>query len=240
MMSIEKNLIIAVLKLTKHGIALQELINKEARIPSNLAQRLLNRLQDEGLVYVRRGQAEVDSLNRLKLAVRAISLGADSEHVGSLLQWREFEGVAAAILERSNYVVSRNLRFKHAGRRWEMDIVACKKPLAVCIDCKHWRHGICPSALKNIVKEQIERAKAFAECMPNPATKIECASWDKVKIVPSVLSLVPSNVKFVDDVCVVPIFQLQDFLNQLPVYANSLKHFLVTTHNFENRLLRKP
>ena len=239
-MSIERNLIITVLRLTENGLASHELINKQAKIPSSLSQRLLHTLQNEGLVYVRKGRIEVDSFNRLKLAVRAISLGADPEHVSGFLQWKEFEGIAAAILERNDYTVGRNLRFKHAGQRYEIDVIACKKPLAICIDCKHWRHGIRPSALRTIVKEQVERARALAECLPSPAIKIECVSWDEFKIVPAVLSLVAVNAKFVEDVPVVPILQLQDFLGQLSAYADSLKHFSVVSHNFKNWLSRKP
>jgi Holliday junction resolvase-like predicted endonuclease len=234
-MDIERELIIAVLKLTKDGTSSHELINKEARVPLDLTRRLLRSLQYEGLIYVRKGYIKVDSVNRLKLAVRAISLGADPERVSNFLQWREFEAMAAITLERGGYVVARNLRFRHAGRRWEIDIVAWKKPLAICVDCKHWHHGPYPSALKAIVSEQIERTEALTKCLPSLNMGIEWGLWREVKMIPAILSLTVGNVKFFDAVPVVPILQLRDFLDQLPVHVDSLRNFSVVSHDVDDR-----
>lgn len=237
---IERNLIIAVLKLTKGDPVSHELINKEAKIPLKLAQRLLDRLQNEGLIYSQGGFIEVDSINRLKLAVQAINLGADSERVSGLLQWKEFEAISALILERNGYVAARNLRFKHAGRRWEIDIVAYRRPLVICADCKHWRHGISPSRLRSVVREQVERARALAECLQDSTIKIGCSSWSSANAVPAVFSLTANGVKLFENVPVVSIFQLQDFLGQLSAYADSLEHFSVVKHGVDGWLSRKP
>ena len=238
-MDIERNLIITVLRLTKDGPVSLELVNKEARIPSVLAQRLLNGLRDESLIYVRRGHIDIDGFNRLKLAIRAINLGADPERVSALLQWKEFEAMAAATMEGNGYAVARNLRFKRAGRRWETDIVACKRPLLVCADCKHWRHGISPSTLRIVVSEQVERTMALAECLRDSIIRIECSSWSLVKVVPAIFSLTVGSVKLVDNVPVVPILQLRDFLGQLPAYADILEH-LVVSHDINDRLFDEP
>jgi len=224
-MNIERDLIITVLKLTNQGAVSHELIKKDAKIPSELVQRLLRKLQKDGLIYFSKNLVEVDSLKRLKLAVEAINLGADLEAVSGFLQWHEFEDIAAVAFERNIYRVRKNLHFKHRGRKWEIDIVACKKPLAICMDCKHWHHGMYPSTLKKIVEEQVERTFALADFLPRLSGEIECASWNTVKLVPAVLLLVPSKFKFYDNVPIVPVLQLQDFLSQLPAYADSLKHF---------------
>jgi Holliday junction resolvase-like predicted endonuclease len=224
-MSIERNLIISILKLTRDGPVSNKLVNKDAKIPQQIAEKLLRKLQNEGLIYVQKNVVEANSLQRLKLAVHAIHLGADIENVSSFLQWQEFENMAAVAFERNGYSVTKNLRFKHAGRRLEIDIVGCRKPIAICVDCKHWHRGLHPSALKKIVEEQVERTFALAESLPSLAGKIECASWDNVKLVPAVLTLVTGRFKFYDNVPIVAVLQLQDFLSQLPAYADSLKHF---------------
>jgi len=224
-MNIERNLIISILKLTRDGPVSNKLVNKDAKIPQQIAEKLLRKLQNEGLIYVQRNAVEANSLQRLKLAVHAINLGADIENISSFLQWQEFENMAAIAFERNGYSVKKNLRFKHAGRRLEIDIVGCRKPIAICVDCKHWHRGLHPSALKKIVKEQVERTFVLAESLPSLAGKIECASWDNVKLVPAVLSLVTGRFKFYDNVPIVAVLQLQDFLSQLPAYADSLKHF---------------
>jgi Holliday junction resolvase-like predicted endonuclease len=224
-MDIERNLIVTVLKLTRSGPVSHEIINKAANIPSEVAEELRRKLQNDGLVYARNGFVQADNVQRLKLAVRAMELGADVERVSSMLEWQEFENIAAIALERNGYGVQRNLRFKHAGRKWEVDVVGCKKPVVMSIDCKHWRHGMSPSVLNKIAEEQRERTKALADSLPNPSVKIEFASWGIVILIPAVLSLTVGRSKLCDGVPVVPVLQLQDFVSQVPVYVNSLEHF---------------
>jgi Holliday junction resolvase-like predicted endonuclease len=224
-MSIERNLIISILKLTRDGPISNKLVNKDAKIPQQIAEKLLRKLQNGGLIYVQKNIVEANSLQRLRLAVHAIHSGADIENVSSFLQWQEFENIAAVAFEQNGYSVTKNLRFKQDKRRWEMDIVGCRKPIVICVDCKHWHRGLHPSALKRIVEEQVERTSALAESMPSLAGKIECASWDNMKLIPAVLSLVTGRFKFYDSVPIVAVLQLQDFLSQLPAYADSLKHF---------------
>jgi Holliday junction resolvase-like predicted endonuclease len=224
-MDVEKNLLITILKLSKDGPFSQKLINKLQICPFQYAEKLLKKLQNEGLINLKKGVVEADSIQRLKIAVKAISLGADPENVSSFLLWQEFENIAAVALTCNNYSVAKNVRFKHAGRKWEIDIVACRKPIALCLDCKHWSRGMHPSALKRIVEEQVERTLALSEASLSPLNKIECALWDTVKFVPAVLSLVQGKFKFYDNVPIVPILQLQDFLVQLPAYLDELKHF---------------
>jgi Holliday junction resolvase-like predicted endonuclease len=223
-MVIERDLLISLLKLTREGPVLLEYVKKDARIAEDIVTRLLEKLQNEDMICLQGGTVEVTSDNRLRLAVKAASLGADVEHVSAFLRWQEFEDIAAIALERNGYVVAKNVRFKHAGRKWEIDIVGCKKPLVICVDCKHWRHGMAPSALKRIAEAQVERTRALAESLPNVSLEIECAKWDKAKFIPAVLSLTQGRFKFYDMVPIVPVLQLQDFLSQLPAYTGSLKY----------------
>ncbi len=224
-MNIERELIISILKVTKSGPAAIEVVIKEAKIASSIAEDLVKKLQNDGLLYLHNKLIEVDSLKRLKLAVHAIELSADVERVSGFLGWKEFENIAAIAFERNGYSVTRNLRFKHVGRRWEMDIIACKKPIVACVDCKHWHHGMYPSAIRRIVEEQIERTSALGESLPKLTEKIDCASWNRVKLIPAVLSLTAVRSKFYNKVPIVPVLQLQDFISQLPAYMDSLKHF---------------
>lgn len=224
-MDIERDLIISVLKSTKMGSISFEVLIKDAKIASTIARSLLKKFQNNGLIYLRSNVISVDGLKRLRLALYAMQLGADLERVSSFLDWREFENIAAIAFERNSYSVKKNLRFKHAGRKWEVDIVSCKKPLVVCVDCKHWHHGMYPSVIKRIVDEQVDRTSALAEFFPELADKIGCASWSKVKFVPAILSLVTGRLKFYNKVPIVSVLQLQDFISQLPVQVDSMKYF---------------
>ncbi len=222
-MNIELNLIMSTLKLTKERVVLIDAVNKDARIPAKTSLQLLKKMQNEGNIHLESGFVEVDSNSRMKLALKAVSLGADIENVCDLLCWREFEDLASVALENNGYIVKKNVHFKYGERRWEMDAVGCKKPLVVCIDCKHWHHGLAASALNKIVKSQIQRTKALADSLPNISLSIECTKWSKADFIPAVLTLIPSAFKFCDKVPVIPILQLQNFLYMLPGYINELK-----------------
>ena len=224
-MNIESDLLISILNLTRDGPVSQKLINNEANLPAGLVEELLRKLQDDGLVYLHESILEVTSVQRLRLAVRALKSGGDPERVSGFLQWKEFEGIAAIAFESNGYTVVRNLHFKHGGRRWEIDIVGWKSPMVVCLDCKHWHHGLQRSAAEKIVEQQTIRTRALVMSLPNPAVKIEFLSCGTAKFLPAVLSLTFGKFKFYKGVPVVPVLQLQDFLSQLPAYADSLPCF---------------
>jgi Holliday junction resolvase-like predicted endonuclease len=224
-MQIAKELIISLLKVSKSKPVSLELVKKEARLPSQVVEKLLQKLQYDGLLYVHDGLVEINVLQRLKLAIRALALGADYERVSGFLGWKEFESVAAVALEAHGYSVKTNLRFRQGGRRWEIDVVGCRKPLVVCVDCKHWFRRLYPSKLKRAVEGQVRRTLAFSEVLPNPAVRVDCASWNDARFVPVVLSLTPTSFKFHNGTPIVAIVQLRDFLAQLPICVNSLKYF---------------
>jgi Holliday junction resolvase-like predicted endonuclease len=221
-LNIESDLLISILNLTRDGPVSQKLINKDVRLPAAVVEKLLRKLQSDGLIYLHESILEVTSVQRLRLAVRALESGGDLERVSGFLQWKEFEGIAAVAFESNGYTVVRNLHFKHSGRRWEIDIVGWKSPIVVCLDCKHWQHGLQRSAAEKIAEQQTERTRALVMSLPNPAVKIEFLSCGTAKFVPAVLSLTFDKFKFYKGVPVVPVLQLQDFLNQLPAYADSL------------------
>lgn len=223
-MNIEKDMLISLLKLTKEGPVLIENVNKDMKSNTNITAKLIKQLENEGLISKNSDFVEVDKDNRLKLAARAISLGADLEHVSSFLNWHEFEDITALALERNGYTTVLNMRFRKEGRRWEIDVVGCRNPLVLCIDCKHWQRSMNPSALRKIVKAQVKRTYALATTLPTPLIKVECVKWNKAKFIPIILSLIPGRLKFYDNVPVVSVLQLQDFLSQVPAYVESLKY----------------
>ena len=225
-MVFERDLLISLLKLTKDGPVCIESVKMDAKTTWSATRKLLERLQSEDIVYLKQDFVGADGFGRLKLAIKAISTGADVEHVCGLLRWQEFEDFAAVALERNGYLVRKNVRFKHAGRKWEIDVVGYKKPLVICVDCKHWGQGMSPSALVKITEAQVERTRALSESLPNISLKFEYTWWDKAKLVPALLVLVPGSFRFYDKVPIVPVFQLQDFLDKLPVQIQSLKYFL--------------
>ncbi len=226
-MSIEREVAISILKLARNEPVRHESINIDAKIPSSFGLNLLRKMQNEGLIYLRGEGVETDSIQRLKLAVRAIELGADSERVASFLEWAEFEKIAANILEMNGYEVTQNLRFKEASKRWEIDVVASRKPLVLCIDCKHWHRTMFPASLQKIAAQQALRTESLARSLPNLQVRLPCATWQSGTFMPLVLSLLTGRFKFCGDVPVVSLLQLQDFRTQFPAMRTEMKSFQI-------------
>jgi Holliday junction resolvase-like predicted endonuclease len=203
-----------------------------------VVDEILKKLCWEGFCQQRRGVVKATPIQRLKVAVRAIDLGADFERVSSLLQWREFETLAAEVFRANDYDVISNFRFKQAGKRWEIDLLACRKPTVLSVDCKHWHHGWSRKAVKKAVEMQINRTRALKNAFPLIHERIKVGKWKHVKFVPMLLSLTKGPFKFHSNVPIVSILQLQNFLNELPAYVPLLTHFSIKI-KFEKHKLTK-
>jgi len=226
-MAFERNFLVSVLKLTKGGPVAKELVAKDAGIPTQTADQLLKKNCEAGLIQWRHRTIEASSNQRVKIAIHAIKLGADFERVCRFLEWIEFENLAAAAFEANNFVVKRRFRFKWTQRKWEIDVLGCKENLIACVDCKHWSHGWRRSIITKAVEAQTLRTRVLAEALPSLQEEIGLVHWRQATLIPIVLSLVPGPQKFYNNVPIVPILQLQNFLNELPAHIISLTHFFV-------------
>lgn len=218
-------MITAILILTKEGPVTIELIKRTVKAPSSLLENLLRSMQNDELIYVREGLVTIDDARRLRLAFRALELGSDLETISGLLRWQEFESMTAMALRSNGYDVVQNLRFTSMNKKWEIDVIGCRKPIAICLDCKHWHRGASPASLRRIVEEQVQRTRAVADAIPSPKIRLKCASWEKTEFVPAIVSLPIPRFRFYDSVPVVPVLQLQNFLSELPVQLGNLRHF---------------
>jgi Holliday junction resolvase-like predicted endonuclease len=224
-MATERNLLISVLKLTKTGPIQVKLVSRDAHVPTQTVNEMLKKLSDEQLIKYTGQLIEASPNQRARMAIHAVKLGADLERICNVLEWKEFENIAATAFEANNYAVKRRFRFKWAGRRWEIDVVACKEPLVACVDCKQWHHNWRRSAIIKTVELQVERTRALAEALVLLRESIGLVGWKEAILVPIVLSLFSSPFKFYNNVPIVPVLQLPDFLNELLAHITSLTHF---------------
>jgi hypothetical protein len=202
-----------------------ELVASDAKIPVQDAEELLKRFRDTELIECRDRTIEASSNQRVKIAIHAIKLGADLERVSRVLEWIEFENLAATAFEANNFVVRKRFRFNSIQRRWEIDVLGCSKPLIACVDCKHWSHGWRNSAIKKAVEAQVLRTKVLAEALSSLQNKLGLGKWRYAILVPVILSLIQGSKKFYNKVPIVPILQIQNFLNELPTHVTALTHF---------------
>ena len=137
--------------------------------------------------------------NKLKTALLAIKAGVPIEEASRSVDWKDFEGLVAEILESKNFEVVRNFRMKKPTM--EIDVVGIRLGTAVLIDCKHWKM-MSNSALEKIVLRQIDRVKHYV------------ASTDEVVAAPVIVTLYQEETRFVNRVPIVPIMQLSSFIDE--------------------------
>ena len=141
--------------------------------------------------------------NKLKTALSAIKSGSPIEEASRDVDWKDFEGLVAEILESKNFEVIRNFRMRKPTM--EIDVVGMHLGVAVLIDCKHWKR-MTNSALEKIVLKQIDRVKHYV------------ANTDEVVAAPVIVTLYQEETKFVSKVPVVPIIQFSSFIDEF--YGN--------------------
>ena len=141
--------------------------------------------------------------NKLKSALLAIKTGTPIEEASRFVDWKDFEGLVAEILESKNFEVVRNFRMKKPTM--EIDVVGIHLGTAVLIDCKHWKR-MTNSALEKIVLSQIDRVKHYV------------ASTDEVVAAPVIVTLYQEETRFVNRVPIVPIMQFSSFIDEF--YGN--------------------
>ncbi len=223
----ERAILISLLKLTKEGPVEIEEISREAHIPVQLAYNALKESSDLGIVRLEGELVLADGEQRLRAAIRAVGLGTDIERVCKFLTWTEFEDISILAFEANGFTVGKHFRFSRSGRRWEIDILALKRPFVASVDCKQWRKGWRGAASRTAAERQTERTEILAKASATMDAKIGIKGWEHADFVPIVLSLLPGARKFHRGTPVVPVLQLTDFLREMPAYINKIKHFHV-------------
>lgn len=203
----------------------------DTKLSLDNVKSVLKKFQNDDFIIIKEKTVEANNYGRIMLSVKAIELGADIENVTRMLHWKEFEGITALALEKNNFLVKKNLRFTYLKKRNEIDIIGLKKPIILCIDCKHWHREVNFSSLKDIVSNQVRRTKDLMKFLPNISTKLECASWEFGIFIPAILLLISNPQKFYDSVPLIPILQFQDFLNQLLGNMQQIKFFKKSFHH---------
>ena len=167
------------------------------------AGRALDGMVKDGIGSVKDGFYYFQDGDKLRAAIRLLEGGCQTDEVAQALDWRDFEGLAAQILASGGFAVIRNLMLTNPRR--EIDVVGIRLGVAMLIDCKHWkRHSA--SALKAAVDRQIARTKHYVAKTPGAIA------------VPAIVTLYEDRVRFMDNVPIVPIFQLSSFVDEF--YGN--------------------
>jgi len=224
---VRREILLAILESAGKGPTTRRALAKSLHIPTELVDNVLSWAGSEGLISLKGEDVEASPDQRVRMAVHAIRLGADPERVCALLSWSEFEEVSSLAFRLNGFRVRRGFVFRWLGRRWQMDILGCKRPFIICVDCKHWSHRWSGSAVERAVRLQVERTRALASALPQLAGQLGLKGWETDTLLPVVLSLLPARHKLLMNVPIVPILQLQSFIHEFPAYLESLTSFRV-------------
>lgn len=149
---------------------------------------------------------------KIRVAMRAIQLGQPERSILDALTWQEFEDYVAAAFDLHDFAVHRGFRFS-TNRRYEVDVVAVRKPILFCVDCKHYgiRLGK-SSALRVAVEEQIRRTEALATSFAAHQAALNCMGWHACLLLPLLVTMLDEELIFHEKVPVVPALRLNAFL----------------------------
>jgi len=191
-----------------------------------LSEDLLDYLRRENLVRSDRETLQV--VDPIRLAIEAVRLGADVEAVSEMLSWKDFESLCAEALKTQGYEVRAPFRFRVGDERCELDIVAYRRGVLLCVDCKHWKTKRGQrSKVKQAAASHFDKCAKLAlsaDILRNAGLEVRFGSY----VVPVIVTLVDLGFKGpLNGVCVVPIYKFNNFLLELEAHVDELSY--VTT-----------
>ena len=165
----------------------------------NTAEKILDMLTQNGIGQTIGNLVNFEDGDKLKTALFAIKNGVPIEEVSRYIDWKDFEGLVAEILDSKHFDVLRNFRLTKPTM--EIDVVGVRLGIALIIDCKHWKR-LSHSALETIVVKQVERVKHYI------------SNAKDVIAAPVIVTLNQEETSFISNVPIVPILQLSSFIDE--------------------------
>ena len=165
----------------------------------NTAKKILSMLTQNGIGQTIGNLVNFEKGDKLKTALFAIKNGVPIEEVSRYIDWKDFEGLVAEILDSKHFDVLRN--FRMTKPTMEIDVVGIHLGIALLIDCKHWKR-LSRSALETIVVKQIERVKHYI------------SNTKDVVAAPVIVTLNQEEISFINKVPIVPILQFSSFIDE--------------------------
>jgi len=140
---------------------------------------------------------------------KALKKGKKLEEVLEKLDWKEFERFVAHVFEKNLFKVVKNFRFR-THRRYEIDLLATKRDMVFCVDCKEWCKGrFKTSPLKVAVQQQEERIVEFKKFLTtNPLSGLA----PNFHFIPLIVTLFEEELLKEGETFIVPIWKLNTFL----------------------------
>jgi len=209
-------------ELLKRGSATLTELKKELGVDECLISGLL---RDYG-EHLEVSGDEVKVEEPVGLVMRLWREGASVLELLRALNWKGFEEFCGRLFREASYLPLNNLRFSHLGRRYEVDVIALKRPYLIAVDCKRWKRAL-RGMVVAFVEKHLERCRALSEALWSiRRLSAQLNGWEEAIVVPTLLTALEEEVKLIEGVPIVPLFKLKGFLNELgPALLDSLTSF---------------
>ncbi len=184
------------------GISIKE-FSMISKADQSTAKEILDELINNGIGTKNEDSFDFSSSDRLKYALLILEKGAIVDEVSEHIDWKDFEGLVAEILESKGFGTIRNMILTKP--RIEIDVVGIKIGVAILIDCKHWKRTS-TSAIQRAVEKQVMRTKRYVS-QTRGATAI-----------PAIVTLYEEKVSFINKVPIIPIQKFSSFVDEF--YGN--------------------
>ena len=223
MRNIADEVLLKVLKLGRPKYCLEvNVVRKLVRASNDVFNDTLNSLINEGFIHRGIGNA-ICLRDPVRTLLHLLRKGYSSEEIVKLINWQLFEGVVASILNESGLQVYKNVRIP-PPRGVEVDVLGINiiNWFAYVIDCKHWMRAFRLSRrVKDITNEHYERVLKLNNRCEWLMGKVR--DFYRVRyLIPVIVTAMPINVKVLNNVFIVPIRYLNDFLINTLYYIDLL------------------
>ncbi|NWF96762.1 MAG: hypothetical protein HXY34_11530 [Candidatus Thorarchaeota archaeon] len=200
--------IVGLLRKTKESGTISEVDEATVEVLRELAIPLVN------------GVWQLDRRQRVELAKRAVSCGAQIDTVVGTLSWKDFERFIAGVLEENNYKCIESFRRRGDSdtEGMEIDVVGVLGRRVVSVDAKMWgvRSGK-TGALRTAAQRQASRTERLVTMLPRIAERLGI-SGGTYHLYPVLVTWLIEDVEIADGVPIVPVFKFNSFILDIEMY----------------------
>lgn len=223
----ERSLLLNILNLTNSKRCEVKELREKSKITEELCQNILSSLDNQGLIENLGETVCVNINQRLRLATKAIEVGISLDKVAGTIGWLEFEEFSAKIFEENGFMVKRRFRFRALERRWEIDVLAVRRPYVISGEAKHWSRGMGNNIARGIIEDHLNKSRIFSNNIDELSQKIGINGWKNAIILPMALTLSATPFNIYRRVPCVSVVSLPSFLSEFDGQLERFETFSV-------------
>lgn len=196
--------------LSQHGLVKISDISEGAGVDREFVEEILRNLRvnvEDGVI---REPLEAFLIKAWRAGYDVVSLALNSG-------WSDLEALVSYVLREAGYSTYRTVRFKFRGRRFEVDVLAFKKGLSLCVDCKRWKR-LREGMLRRAADAQHERCSVLSKALEAGILAYDIQPGE-YRMIPVVVSLYEPEVPVYSNSVITSLRGLADLASEDTIYA---------------------